>query len=274
MKKLLITDLDDTLYDWIGFFIPSFYAMVDKVSSITGLPKQELLKEYKKLHQFYGSVEYPFVTLKLPSIINKYADKSESEIKDYLEEAFHKFNSVRKQKLRLYDGVKDTLKKLHQSGITIIGYTESSQENGFFRLERLGIAQYFKHVYAFDSRYESKYPISEKVKLLNTKKPDKEVLLNICKCENCPIDEAIYVGDSLTKDIYMAGLAGITSVLIKNPKDENNFYQLLVDITSWTEEDFAREAKIKNDFISSNMKPDYIINNYSGLLDIFEKINL
>lgn len=102
MKKLLITDLDDTLYDWIGFFIPSFYAMVDKVSSITGLPKQELLKEYKKLHQFYGSVEYPFVTLKLPSIINKYADKSESEIKDYLEEAFHKFNSVRKQKLRLY----------------------------------------------------------------------------------------------------------------------------------------------------------------------------
>lgn len=274
MKKLLITDLDDTLYDWLGFFIPSFYAMVEEVVNITGLSKQVLLREYKELHQYYGSVEYPFVTLKLPSILNKYEGKSESEIKCCLEEAFHKFNSVRKQKLRLYDGVKDTLKKLHQNGITIIGYTESSQENGFFRLERLGVTQYFKHVYAFDSRYETKYPISEKVKLLNTKKPNKEVLLNICDCENCPIEEAIYVGDSLTKDIYMAGLAGISSVLIKHPKDENNFYQLLVDITSWTEEDFEREAKIKNDFISSNMKPDYVINSFSGLLEIFEKSNL
>ena len=214
------------------------------------------------------------MTLKLPSILNKYEGKTESEIKCYLEEAFHKFNSVRKQKLRLYDGVKDTLEKLHQNGITIIGYTESSQENGFFRLERLGVAQYFKHVYAFNSRYESKYPISEKVKLLNTKKPNKEVLLNICDCENCHKDKAIYVGDSLTKDVYMAGLAGITSVLINNPKDENNFYQLLVDITSWTDEDFEREAKIKNSFISSNMKPDYIINSFSELLEIFKKCNL
>lgn len=35
MKKIIITDLDDTLYDWLGFFIPSFYEMVDEIVNIT-----------------------------------------------------------------------------------------------------------------------------------------------------------------------------------------------------------------------------------------------
>ena len=43
MKRLLITDLDDTLYDWLGFFIPSFYAMVDEVVKITGISKEILI---------------------------------------------------------------------------------------------------------------------------------------------------------------------------------------------------------------------------------------
>lgn len=67
-EKILITDLDDTLYDWIGFFIPAFYGLVDEIASITGISKDVLLAEYKKKHQYYGSVEYPFVTLTLPSI--------------------------------------------------------------------------------------------------------------------------------------------------------------------------------------------------------------
>lgn len=59
MKKLLITDLDDTLYDWLGYFIPSFYGMVDEIASITKINKDVLLKEFKSIHQSYGSVEYP-----------------------------------------------------------------------------------------------------------------------------------------------------------------------------------------------------------------------
>lgn len=47
-EKILITDLDDTLYDWIGFFIPAFYGLVDEIASITGISKDVLLAEYKK----------------------------------------------------------------------------------------------------------------------------------------------------------------------------------------------------------------------------------
>lgn len=268
MKKLLITDLDDTLYDWIGFFIPSFYAMVDELVHITGIEKKCLLQEFKEKHQYYGSVEYPFVTLKLPSILQKYKGLTENDIKTALGEAFHKFNSVRKQRLRLYDGVEDTLKELFDKGITIIGYTESSQENGYYRLKRLGISKYFKHVYASKSNYESEYPLDEKIMTVTTKKPDKNVLLSICEKENCAIEDAIYIGDSLTKDIYMSEMAGITSIWVDYFKEKNDYYQLLVDITSWSDEDFDREAKIKKDFIESGVKPDYIVKDFSEILKI------
>lgn len=67
MIKLVITDLDDTLYSWIGFFIPAFYNMVQELSLLIDVPIEELLKEYKTIHQKVGSVEYPFATLNLPS---------------------------------------------------------------------------------------------------------------------------------------------------------------------------------------------------------------
>lgn len=270
MKKLLITDLDDTLYDWLGFFIPSFYAMVDELANITGIDKQRLLTEFKEVHQRYGTVEYPFSSLELPSILSKYNGLNKTEIKEILGEAFHRFNSVRKHNLHLFDGVEETLKILSENGVIIIGYTESSQENGFYRLKKLGVSQYFKHIYAFESQYKNDFPIDEKIKTVKTKKPDKDVLLGICEQENCNPIEAIYIGDSLTKDVYMAGLAHITSIWVNYPKEKNNYYDLLVDITSWTKDDFKREKDLKEKFIESNMKPDFTISQFKELLKIFE----
>ena len=268
MKKLLITDLDDTLYGWLDFFIPSFYAMVNEVVKITEIDKSTLLKEYKEKHQYYGSVEYPFVTLQLPSIRQKYSTLTEVELKKLLGEAFHKFNSVRKKRLKLLPNVEETLRTLHEKGITIIGYTESSQENGYYRLKKLGVDHYFKHIYASASNFKSDYPLSEKVKCVKTKKPDKNVIIDICNNECCDLKDIIYIGDSLTKDIYMASLAGVTSVWANYEKEKNNFYELLVAITSWTDDDFARESKLKKIWSDSSMQPDYIINDFKDIISI------
>lgn len=40
MIKLLISDLDDTLYDWTGFFVPAFYAMADEIARMTGIDEK------------------------------------------------------------------------------------------------------------------------------------------------------------------------------------------------------------------------------------------
>lgn len=272
MIKLLVTDLDDTLYHWMDFFVPAFYGMVDEVVRITGLDKERLLAEYRQKHQEYGSVEFPYITLKLPSLLAKYPGANEDELKHLFKSAFQKFNTIRDRELKLFEGVEDTLKALCAQGVTIIGFTESSQENGFYRLGRLGVSQYFKHVYALESQFQNGYPPDEKVRTIRTRKPDKAVLLQICAQENCGLDEVLYVGDNLAKDVYMAHLAGVRSVWADHPKAQNDYPQMLLAVTSWTPEDYARDMEIRRLMQEQAIRPDYTIHSYRDLLSIIQSL--
>ncbi len=268
MKKLLVTDLDDTLYNWMGFFVPSFFAMVDEVVAITGLDKEKLLDEYRIMHQHYKSVEFPYVTIHLPSVQALYPNHSDEALKGLFAGAFQKFNAVRDQRLHLFPGVGETLKLLHDQGITIVGFSESSQENGFYRSLRLGIADYFTHIYLFESQFRADFTLNPKVRTINSKKPNPELLLQICQQEGFSPEETIYMGDSLTKDVYMAHAAGITSVWANHPEKHPDYVEMLQAVTSWTDEEYAGERARKKEMEEKNIRPDYEVTFYPQLLDI------
>lgn len=276
--KLIITDLDDTLYSWIDFFIPAFYGMLDELSFILNCPKNLLIQEYKQIHQEKGSVEYPYATLLLPSVKNAYPDCTKEELINLLNPAFHKFNSIRKNKLKLYPKVKETLQQISAMDIIIVGYTDSAEENGFYRLKKLEISDYFKSVYVSDSQFKRPHgmPTSAKTHIVHERKPNAELIHAICRRENVEIYEAIYLGDSITKDIYMAKMAGVTSVLCKYPKDskeQDDLYSKLVAISHWTKSDFEKDTSIKELCRKENIQPDYIIYSFDELIDIVQSLN-
>lgn len=277
MIKLLVTDLDDTLYSWIGFFIPAFYEMLEELSMILNVPKSILLHEYQRVHQEKGSVEYPFSTLFLPSVKAVYPTKTKEEILSILNPAFHKFNSVRKEKLQLYPGVREVLKKLIEMQIIIVGYTDSAEENGFYRLKKLNIDCYFKHVYVADSQFKRPSNLSsENTQIVSGKKPNPAILQKICKREGIAINETLYLGDSLTKDIYMAKQAGAVSVLCKYSCDEKmqkELYAKLVAISHWKKSDFEREQMLKKLCQADGIQPDYTIQCFEEILKIIQTLN-
>ncbi len=278
MIKLLITDLDDTLYSWIGFFIPAFYEMVDELASLLKKDKEELLREYKLVHQQKGSVEYPYATTHLPSVQSAYPNYTQKELLKVLDPVFHRFNSSRKKNLRLYPNVQETLAELRETGVKIVGYTDSAEENGFYRLRRLEIDHLFCKVYVSDSQYESPNPLllSEKTKVVHGKKPDPELLEQICKSERILTSEAIYIGDSLTKDIYMAKIAHVTSIQCKYPYDPHkaqDLYRKLVAISHWTATDFEREEKIKVICQNNCIQPDYTVSAFHDIVQIVQNLN-
>ncbi len=278
MIKLFITDLDDTLYSWIGFFIPSFYGMAEELSRILGMNIEDLLDEYKLVHQEKGNVEYPYSTLCLPSVLAAYPGVSAEELRQILNPAFHQFNSIRKKTLKLYPHVVEALNTISNMGIKIVGYTESAEENGFYRLKKLGIDQFFHRVYVSDSQYvRPEYiPSSDRTSIVSGKKPNPNLLKQICEQENVTVNEALYAGDSLTKDIYMAKTAGVTSVLCRYPGDEQKtaeLYQKLVAISHWTEADFEREKEIKALCQAKNILPDYTIDSFADLPKIIQIIS-
>lgn len=277
MIKLLITDLDDTLYSWIGFFIPAFYDMVDELAAITGLDQDTVLREYKAVHQKKGSVEYPYAALLLPSVLDAFPDYTREQLQEALDPAFHRFNAARKCKLHLFPYVKETLERLYKDNIRIVAYTESAEENGYYRLKKLGIDSFFADIYVSGSEFSkaSGYAMPPKTKTAHGKKPSPSLLLQILREEHAAPDEAVYIGDSLTKDIYMAKKAGITSIHCQYPPqpDADELYQKLVAISSWTQPDFKREQELKEACARESIHPDYVIHSFDEVSDIIESIN-
>lgn len=275
MIRLFITDLDDTLYSWIGFFIPAFYAMAEEVAEILDIPLNTLLEEYRLIHREMGSVEFPHATLSLPSVKKMLGNLSEKEKLCLLDPAFHRFNSERKHLLKLYPGVEDVLCYLCQQQITIVGYTESAEENGFYRLKKLGIEKYFKKIYVSDSSYKCPEYVekSTKTQTVHGKKPNPELLKQICHEESCLYSEVIYMGDSLTKDIMMAKQAEIISVWVNIPERNFDFYDKLVQISHWSKEDFISEQENRIKWEESGYSPDYTITDFRQLQHIIEQIN-
>lgn len=276
MIKLLITDLDDTLYPWLSFFVPAFYSMAEEVASIVHEDLETVLSEYKEIHQRIGTVEAPFTTLQLPSVKRAFPELSEAQRKERLDTAFHRFNHERKYRLGLFPGVQEMLETLHENGVSIVGYTESATENGAYRLRQLRIDSFFSRLYVSDSQKmdHDDDDIFEKTIIVHGKKPNSEVLKQIIANENCSIDETLYFGDSLTKDTYMAKQLGVTSILFRNPDPvDAELYSKLVAISSWTPNDFEKEARIRNECIQKAIHPDYTITNALELIEIIEQIN-
>ena len=252
--------------------------MAEEVSAITQVDLNTILSEYKKIHQLTGSVETPFATLQLPSVKQAFPDMTEEQTKEKLDSAFHRFYSVRKRQLRLFPGVRETLEDLYNSGIRIVGYTESASENGVYRLKQLEVEEFFSCIYVSNSwRSQNKTGsplISEKAKVVTGKKPNVAVLQQIIADQQIPKDSVLYVGDSLTKDIYMAKQLGIISVLFADQGNLNpELYEKLVAISSWTQADFLKEAQIKEECNNNAVYPDYVISNYSEIKGIIKRID-
>jgi phosphoglycolate phosphatase len=100
---------------------------------------------------------------------------------------------------RLYPGVKDTLKVLHESGFNLACVTNKAEAFTLPLLEALGIRQLFDVVVSGDS--------------LARKKPDPMVLFHAAAHVNVPIGRSVMVGDS-KHDIAAAKNAGMTSIAV------------------------------------------------------------
>lgn len=278
--KLVVCDLDNTLYDWVGYFVPSFYAMVDIVVQMTGCDRELLLDDFREVHRKYHDSEHPFSLLETRTIRDYYPNKSRQELAEILDTAFHAFNFSRKETLKLYDGVLETLREFKSRKIKMVAHTEGKLYSVIDRLRRLGLTDFFSHIYCRErSNTEHVNPESGRnflkdfpmdlVKELSNhqRKPDPMVLTEICKKEGVLLSETIYIGDSISRDIAMARHAGSRSAWakygVRNSKEQ---YAALVRVTHWSDEDIARESQLR--LASSSVRPDYTLEkSFSQILE-------
>lgn len=278
MTQLLITDLDNTLYDWVTFFARSFTAMVDSLVEDLEFGREELLDEFRTIHQGLGDSEQPFAVLELPCIRARFGSLDRLALKRCLDGPLHAFNSERNRTLKLYASVGETLAALQDSGVLIVGHTEAVKANAYYRLAKLGIVERFRRLYVLDSGYPG-HPDSERASELrppegfvhvlprSRRKPNPEVLLEICGQEGIAPEDAWYIGDSLTRDIGMAKAAGVTAIWARyGTSYDPRLWETLVRVSHWSEEDVRREAELKRR--AGTIHPDFTIDSFDELTEI------
>lgn len=278
--KLLITDLDNTLYDWVTFFAHSFDAMTRALEPILGIPRTQLLDEFKAVHQRYGNSEQPFAVLELPSVRKRFGTSDRGTLKAAVDEALHAFNSERKRHLVLYPSVRETLESVRRRGIRIVGHTEAIAVNAMYRLRYLKIDDLFARLYALHGEALD-HPDPDKGMSLepppgfihvvprDERKPNPRLLLDICESEGVEPHDAWYVGDSLTRDISMAKDAGVVAVWAKYGTNyDRTLWNVLVRVTHWTADDVRREEELRHK--AAHISPDYTVNAFGELLGIIE----
>lgn len=274
-KTTLITDFDNTLYDWFHMWHQSFSAMLAEIERISGIDRAILIPQIRAIHQRHGTSEYAFLIEHIPCLQEKFPEKALNEVFD---EAIHAYRSARKESLRLYDGVLETLTELAAQGVMIVVYTESLAFYTNDRVRRLGLDNVVDFIYSPPDHAipgsVTSHTEREKYRLTHAEhrylkagevKPNPEVLRDIVTGIGRAREECVYLGDSPMKDIAMAQDAGITDVFAAYGVSQNReSYKLLQQVSHWPEADVQREMTTRH------VAPAHTINRFSEIKQFFE----
>lgn len=260
-RSLLITDLDNTLWDWFDAWHASFSALIDGLVRLSGVDRAVLEGEIRNVHRQRQTTEYSNLLREVPSLVHAASPRDPMEVFD---EALHAQNSTRVSKTKLYPTVFRSLQALKKAGVAIVAYTESGAFWTEWRIRRTGLDGLVSVLYSsLDHDVDAgvqpsdlrtghyspdKYGLRHTVHVqlpLGVLKPNAKVMETILKRQNRSPGDAVYIGDSLMKDVAMAQAAGVLDVLAQYGAAQNRpEYDLLRRVTHWSAEDVERERRL------------------------------
>ena len=109
---LLVTDLDNTLYDWVTPFARAIRALVRELAPVLGVGEERIQAELKVVHRRHHNSEHPFACFEIPSVRRRFPGATPEELLTELAVPLAAFDAARSTWLRLFDGVSDTLDAL------------------------------------------------------------------------------------------------------------------------------------------------------------------
>jgi FMN phosphatase YigB (HAD superfamily) len=258
-KKILITDLDNTLWDWFDAWYQAYSAMLAQLTVLSGVPRDVLERQVRTIHQERGTTEYSWLVSEIPALIEAAAPADPALVYD---EAVHVLNSRRKAATTLYPDVRETLLELRNLDVRIVAYTESIAYWSEWRIRHTRLDGIIDALYSAPdhdlpagrsiddlrmfppSEYGLRKTLHNHVPR-GVQKPSERVLRSILDEQGFRPEDAVYIGDSLMKDIAMAQRAGVLDVYAKYGESQRTAgYDLLRRVSHWSDEDIVREREI------------------------------
>jgi phosphoglycolate phosphatase len=225
--RAVVTDLDNTLYPWVDYIVPSLEAMVASLVANTGLPRVRIVQALKAVYSKYESNEYPFA-IQESGIFEPYEADFDSFNALVLRPAREAFRAARDKYLKPYPGVRQTLDALRARGLKVIGLTDAPRNAAELRLKHLQLDGHFDALYTLPGyplpenvdpeirlrekagHYRSRTPVVELPHA--AEKPSPDGLARILSDFRLRGSEVLYVGDNVKKDMPVAETCGAIGV--------------------------------------------------------------
>jgi len=226
--RLVITDMDGTLYSWVDYIVPALEAMVSSLEQTTGMPRIRIVQSLKEVYEQQGTNEYAFA-IQESKIFHEFAYDFDSFNALVITPARNAFSEMRRRYLRPYKGVVSTLASMRARGVQIVALTDAPRFPAERRLKQLALDESIDALYALGSfpvpdlvdsavkereregYYRSSLPLVVELPF-EYEKPSPRGVTRILADFKVDPSEAIVVGDNLKKDIAAAQSASVRGV--------------------------------------------------------------
>ncbi|MEM1398024.1 MAG: HAD family hydrolase [Pseudomonadota bacterium] len=265
----LITDVDNTLLDWIEIWSASFSAMFSELNTFGLADEEELKAQIKRIHQSHGTSEYAYLLEELPALASKTAEQK----REIISRANGAWSDARHHATKLYPGVRETLVELKSRGFRVIAFTESFGVYTAYRFRECDLDGVVDVLYSPEDHFvstsefamlshsHSDAHVLENTELRHTPagvtKPSPDILRSILAENDASNENAFYVGDNLMKDIAMAQQVGVPDFhAMYGHAQHRDEYELLKQVTHWPDRVVELEEKTN---LENTVLPTYTL---------------
>lgn len=289
---LVVSDIDNTLFDWVQYYVHAFSALLRTVERAIGVPYAQLAEEAKQVFINHGSIEYPFVVQELPSVIAHCADDLDHMLGKIVAPARDAFNVEAVRYLKPYADVPATLQALREKhkGVPVVALTDAPRYVAMWKLNKLGLLPHFDAVYGLaDPRLptsggrvkvdpeillkhlqQGNWGYTGKIRILpdDYEKPGtkglKTVLMDFDHDEP-PAERArvVWIGDNERKDVSLGKRLGVRTVWASYGRPAPDLLTRLIEFSP--PQNVHKNASLPSDN-PNNPKPDVVLQTFADLL--------
>jgi phosphoglycolate phosphatase len=225
-RSLLITDLDNTLYDFVSYYEAGLSAIVTHLTEQLNLDAEEAICRLREVFKRRGTIEYSFAIEEIEEV-QRLDDPQRME---FVRQVVTSFWTNATRSLQPYETVCDTLRHLYKHDIAVIAYTDAPIHEAMRRLHHIGCDKYVSGIVAQRGiRRGNKRSIlllnelpghtrpSRKSSLVwrtspQEKKPNLLVYERISAQLGFRPQEIAVIGDSVSRDLLPALELGLTGI--------------------------------------------------------------